>query len=52
MKAIEESLHVRVTIHVDVSVRVAVASEERLEPQRAGRVRRAKERRVAQAARD
>ena len=49
VKAIEESLHVRVAIHVDVRVRVGVAGEELLEPQRAGRVRRADERRVAQA---
>jgi hypothetical protein len=52
VKAIEESLYVGVEIHVDVRVRVTVASEKLLEPQRVGRVRRADERRVAQAARD
>jgi hypothetical protein len=52
VKAIEECLHVRIAIHVDVRVRVGVAREELLEPQRAGRVCRADERRVAEAARD
>ena len=49
VEAIEESLHVGIPIHVDERVRVGVARKELLEPQRARRVRRADERRVAQA---
>ena len=52
MKAIEKSLYIRVAVHVDVRVRMAVAGKELPEPQRASRVRRANEKGVAQAACD
>ncbi len=52
METIEQRLHIRVAVEVDVGVRVAVAREELLDAQRVGRVHRSDEHDIADPARD
>ena len=52
MKPIEQLLRLGVAIEIDVRVRMAVARQELLHPQRAGAMRRADHDDVAEAARD
>ena len=52
MKPVEQLLRLGVVIEIDVVVRMSVARQKLLDPQRAGAMRRADEHDVAEAARD